>query len=663
LLLCGLVRSDRLKAESERVRPSTFLLGLLGVGLSVLLLPLAKLWLVGARSRFSRFDVALLVTSALLATLLAVVTVLSFVARDRLAKRLDDQLAKVTGDVKATLRRDIERGAKGLEGFVAKTRDLQDALRRRAGADTVCPGGVREPGGQGAAGPLPVCEWAKANAADAMGSGDWHSNDWRAFWVNRDGDQQIKVTPVEHATNPISVGRRAYFRRALDRPQACPSGAVKCDTFDVVRSATTGEIDLEVVRATRSDHDRGEVTGVAAVQISLRKFDDAVTPLGFQVAVVDGAGQVKVHSNNEAHQGQRILDDMRDGDALRAALAPGADEFLDLAYLGVPSRIHVQHLPDADWYVIAIARSDLIDVPVAAMVLWTMAGFFALMVLTLVVVGLDSLVRGAYGGRRAPAQLRPDASRIEDYARLALRSVFAGTTVVIVAVLWHRPLLVFLATIVVLAVHCARRWPGLSAPRYIVGWTRRRAAGGAAASARPRTGRRGGYGNISPGHPPCRSRSRSVVLVWRESSWSGRPPCCSAALTTTRSSRSFGRSSRTSHARSPLSDLMLRLPSGAARGGSTRTRLHRSSPGNSVRARGSSTPVRSALRKTSRDPRAAASSGTSSQSGRYHGSRSTFRPWRWHRRSHSFAPTRPRLLARRAPSEIGSGCDAGGTFD
>ena len=198
-----------------------------------------------------------------------------------------------------------------------------------------------------------------------------------AFWANASGYEQIKEVPGPHATNPISVDRRAYFRRALagekmgrsgDETSWCPDCSSCVE--EVVRSATSGQLVLVVARPTYAgrtevdarDGDRTRPTGVAAVEMKLRVFEEPVFPLGFQAAIVDRDGQVMIHSNNEAHQGQNIFDDIRDPSALRAAMVPGAPAGIDLFYLGVSSRARVAHLNGVDWYVVTMARTDLVDI-------------------------------------------------------------------------------------------------------------------------------------------------------------------------------------------------------------------------------------------------------------------------------------------------------------
>lgn len=271
-----------------------------------------------------------------------------------------------------------------------------------------------------------------------------------AFWANASGYEQIKEVPGPHATNPISVDRRAYFRRALagekmgrsgDETSWCPDCSSCVE--EVVRSATSGQLVLVVARPTYAgrtevdarDGDRTRPTGVAAVEMKLRVFEEPVFPLGFQAAIVDRDGQVMIHSNNEAHQGQNIFDDIRDPSALRAAMVPGAPAGIDLFYLGVSSRARVAHLNGVDWYVVTMARTDLVDIPVATMVLVSLIGFGALAVLGVVVGGLVLFLRRACLSSPRRALLRPDARRAAGYAHLA-RWMIGATVAIGCLVLW-----------------------------------------------------------------------------------------------------------------------------------------------------------------------------------------------------------------------------------
>src|SRR5207253_487959 len=101
-------------------------------------------------------------------------------------------------------------------------------------------------------------------------------------------------------------------------------------------------------------------------------------------------------------------------------LATGAAEPFDATYLGERSRISLRHMQGVDWYVMAIAPNDLVDLPVTTMVLITLVGFFVLVLLAVVVACAGVVRRQAAEAGAEWVCLRPDARKAEGYCKLAI---------------------------------------------------------------------------------------------------------------------------------------------------------------------------------------------------------------------------------------------------
>src|ERR1019366_4848861 len=197
-------------------------------------LPLAKLWLIGPRSRFRRYDAALLATAALAASLLCTVLVLAYLANNVLYERLDDHLGSVAAKLSTRLVQEVHDSATALDAFTAKTASLRQALvagpraPSRADVEALCPD-HRVSGGAtdvdtGEASPL-VCEATGVTLGeDVIRSESFNL----AFWANANGDQQIKYTPHAHAPNPNNIADRGYFKRAMANEIGCLSADARC---------------------------------------------------------------------------------------------------------------------------------------------------------------------------------------------------------------------------------------------------------------------------------------------------------------------------------------------------------------------------------------------------------------------------------------------------
>jgi hypothetical protein len=498
LVACGLIREDRLLSASINLSPASYLWGVLLVGFGILLLPLTKLWFVGARARFRTFDVAQLATSAVIATLLSVVLVFALIAHNSLSERLDGQLAHVAADLSSRLSRRIDQSIAALDAFTSQTQNVQRAIAsnqpRELARDELkaaCLPGEIMPGAmfEGDHSSWPVCERTHADLPTLAPGLKWNV----AFLTNRLGFQQAKYTRDQHAPPPITVAEREYFRRAIAGRVACfdaggtrAIGAAPCGRApgipQVVRSATSGDIVLLTSRPTYASPEgtgalSEQPTGIAAIETSLAGFQHPLLPLGFQMAVIDMDGIVMLHSDNDARHGQSLLDDLSTSWALRASLKARISDSLNLRYLGTPSRVHVEPLPGTEWFVLTIAPKTLIDSSIAEMVLVTMVGFgmTTLLLLMFAAGRLGWNVARAYrrsGGLlrardvRHGLAVRPDGRYPQRYAQagrsMALWSLAICAVVLVVP---NVPLTVALLAAIVVACHSVGRLPGLSMER------------------------------------------------------------------------------------------------------------------------------------------------------------------------------------------------------
>ncbi|HTV18579.1 MAG TPA: cache domain-containing protein [Polyangiaceae bacterium] len=473
--IVGLVREDRLATESYRVSPTSFLWAILLVGLGILSLPLAKLWFIGPRSRLRRFDVALLATSAVCVTLLAVVLTLTFAARNRLLSRLDGELQSVGFDTSRELSARLEGGASVLNDFVVRSQDERRSIRNAQLAApgervAACAGSFAWLKGNDGEPTWPICETAQATLLN-------NTYEWRlAFWANEQGQQQVKYLPGRIGTNAVNVEGRGYFQNAragqvdcLAR-KGCASDVEHWGTAEVVRSATTGDIVLVVARPTLNDEQK--VDGVAAVELPLDGLEAPLLPLGMQMAVIDEDGRVMLHSNNDGHHGQRLFDQIDHLAELRATLAARTSSAMMLRYLGVPSRAWITPLAGTDWHVLTLSPLAVADAPAAGMLLVTLVGFASYVVGILLLVGCFVFVKGALRWLNPDSvknadlgilSLRPDGTRSRAYANAALGLIVWSSLACVFAV-WigaSLPLILLLATSLLVGGILALGVPGL----------------------------------------------------------------------------------------------------------------------------------------------------------------------------------------------------------
>jgi len=389
IVVAGFIPESTLTKQSMEIELSSYLWVVLLLGVGVLSLPLGKLWLLGENARFTNFDVTLLATSALLIILLSVVLLEGFVAHNRLWFRAGEQTKEVAESITKKLSTKMDHLGKGLDAFA--NADPTKALTKKLTTLT-------ESSAQYSL--SNECELYHAKSVDNVLFTDdfnrWSvcefprfdikvDGGWNvAFLANSLGYQQAKFVPSDHASAPLSIASRGYFRDALRESEGCiDPGCVARGAAEVVRSAASGDL---VLIAAKHVLVNGTQTGVAGIETSLDEFRGLVLPLGFRAAVIDRDGTVMLHSEDDNAHGQSLFADLDDPTSLRAALATQTPSLVEVRYLGVPSRAYVQPLPlrGLGWSVLVFAPFNIVDVATTDMVLTTLLGFGGLLALVVI---------------------------------------------------------------------------------------------------------------------------------------------------------------------------------------------------------------------------------------------------------------------------------------
>jgi hypothetical protein len=490
LLLAGLVNNDRLFSERLEVTPGTFLWAIILLGLVVLALPLAKLWLLGPTSRLRQFDVALLASSAAAATLLTILLTLAATSYFKLRSDVDRDLDAVGSNLRDKFQGRRDDASRLLGHYVESTTALrasfsegqtEDDTAFRAACNAPFQKTVGQPLAttcQGAGvlddvlfeaehATLSACEQVHCNldGAGARPAGWVH-----AFLADDAGRQRVKSAAGRHAPVPISVAGRGYFQRAMAKRCQSPGDCGAHEVTEVVRSSTTGELLLVVAQPfwRTNAGDSAKPDGVAGITLALPEFQKPALPLGFQTAIIDADGQVMIHSKNSAFQGQNLFDDIDDVPALRAAIDAGETHLVSLNYRGQRSRARVERLKNSTWSVLTIAPSSLVDLVLSRSVAITLVGYGILLGLGLllfaglVVLARWQRVRDGAADLQPVLSLKPRADSRREYANAA-RFMLLGLVPPLLAALFpfgFLPMVMLLACAFV-AVGALMRAPGI----------------------------------------------------------------------------------------------------------------------------------------------------------------------------------------------------------
>jgi len=522
LFVVGLMRAERLQAESRRIAPTSIFWATLLVGLALLSLPIAKLWLMGHQTRYRRGDVALLVASGALLALIVVAGSWGNHLQKRLVGWQGQRLEKIAKRMADNLEREITANASELERVqeisgsdrarVAEWQSLLGSPQRWTSAVTQASGQptssllspdstdthhgslVRTPTSASecqvtlwrwteTGDVQPICERVHFGFDAAIGGARGESSPVLA-WVTPKGEQLLKYTSEPYSTLPVDLGTWPPVARALKRA-ACPhedSGARRGRIYctDIERSENTGRPRLVTTAFTPKASETAESDQWVSV---LGRTPEAlfrpVLPRNFEVLVVDAAGVIKSDTNRvRGSMGLNVMADLGDPSDLEAAMRARVSHRFISQYRGVRSQFAVRPVAGRTWSVVGIAPLGEIDQMATTISGVSMSGvllFLGSLTVVLLLAWLVSALWPRGRGTRAYTALfsfRPQVRLHEHYAvvGMACMTVSFGFVLGSMFIPWLR--FWILASLVVLAL--AMPWLALRlASVRPLAWTRR----------------------------------------------------------------------------------------------------------------------------------------------------------------------------------------------
>lgn len=375
LVMVGLVQASVVEGQARSLDPMDFLFVVALAAIAVITWPVAKLWLSGQKTRFTRIDSAFLASSALIAAFIAVMVALAFVANARLTDLLTGRLHAIERSVSAQLDDSLDQASRQLEAFISQTSEL----RNRHLAGPMPTHALTPPDGftKSCRSPTareshftnwqhaeddnhrwPICEIVSKDPLLSTGP-----RTSAAFWVNASGFEQIQAHDAPEGQPPVNVALRHYFQRAKRNCEFDPGDTSRrSDVAEVVRSLTSTKKVLVVARAVPCSEET-TAGGVAGFEQELASFQRFSLPPGFEWAVIDSSGMIMLHSSIDEHHGHNLFDDLDAASTshLRIALQ-GATSFSGNGeYRGARTRMYARPNAKSGWYVVALGSHRPIE--------------------------------------------------------------------------------------------------------------------------------------------------------------------------------------------------------------------------------------------------------------------------------------------------------------
>lgn len=223
-----------------------------------------------------------------------------------------------------------------------------------------------------------------------------------AYWVDWNGDQEIKWTTRQNVTNNVSVADREYFYKL--RNGSFYQYDQQQFYLQPIVSKTTGRSEAVISKAvfpfepdTEFNQIKLEETGVekdlmwiSAMNTRLLSVMDPVVPSGFGFAVIDQTGTVLFHSDEKQHLGENFFEESDNNEKLRMAVRNGSQQLIEAPYLGKDHAMYVRPMGELmgkyGWTVIAFRNKDYLRTSFSEILTLCLALFFIYLIWLLVVL-------------------------------------------------------------------------------------------------------------------------------------------------------------------------------------------------------------------------------------------------------------------------------------
>lgn len=460
-VLCGLVRADRFRSESQLI-PYVYILTILAaILLAALSYPFLKLYLLNPGERMRARDVT--ITAVFVCLVAAVVT---FILADiyywniSFGPSAEGDMEKLAKAINANFKREQAAALAGLDALNG-VGDLSKALHQ-AEDHSKQKITVLYSGSNGTCNPGWGC---KANILNDKNDDEKMLQSLRKYpylffasWSDSNGKQQIKWTTRQRPTPflaSLDDPSTPYYpdvKRALKKPADLL--AVPVQGIGSQYSATTGQnittfwkVELHPTDKDKKPYEGDEeITKRYSYSLVTQPISlyNAVLPGGFQFAVLTPDGTVVFHSDPTRNLRENFFAETDQNPDLRSRVIMRAAGPVVADYIGRPHRMYVQPMDAANqdgvWSIVIFRDLHLEEVmnlemlSLVSILLFVYGGAIALVLVSARWIRSDHATRLWFW---------PDSRRVKRYLQIASVNIIA-IILVVVLVRWLSPLVLLL---------------------------------------------------------------------------------------------------------------------------------------------------------------------------------------------------------------------------
>jgi len=475
-VLCGLVRADRFRSESQLIPYSYILTMLAVILLAVASFPFLKLYLSLPGERLRARDAA--VTAVFTCFIAAVIT---FIFADvyfwtrAFGPEAEADMAKLARALNANFQREQQAAFVTLNALDRNLAMEQAALNGNKGSNTKRTGNVQLLFGKNddsECEPRDACRVNILAKQPFSSIVDNYPYLFFAFWSDKDGKQRVKWTTRKHATPFIPLDEASapfYSAVRLALVYSGESPTIPSCGVGPQYSPTTGQNIITfwgVVPLSKAKcgvnlgSGEGQVTPAgtqerswAAIVTQPISLYNAVLPGGFQFAVVQKDGTVVFHSDPTRNLRENFLAETDLDPNLQSRVEMRSEGPVTANYMGLPHRMYVLPMDARDqkgrWTIVIfrdLHMEEVMNLEILSLISFL---FIIYAVATIVLVLIANWIWGIKSGRR---WFWPDSRLSGMYRHVALVNAFSVIVLMVLSNFVSGLALLICATLIPAAV-------------------------------------------------------------------------------------------------------------------------------------------------------------------------------------------------------------------
>jgi len=426
-VLCGLVRADRFRSESQLIPYSYILTMLAVILLAVASFPFLKLYLSLPGERLRARDVAIIAVFMcfIAATITFIFADVYFWTR-AFGPEAEADMAKLARALNANFQREQQAAFVTLNALDRNLAMAQTALNGNKGSSTKRTGNVQLLFGKNddsECEPRDACRVNILAKQPTSSIVDSYPYLFFAFWSDKDGKQRVKWTTRKHATPfiPLDEASAPFYsavRLALVYsgesptipscgigPQYSPTTGQNIITFWGVVPLSKAKCGVNLASGEEQFTPAGtQERSWAAIVTQPISLYNAVLPGGFQFAVVQKDGTVVFHSDPTRNLRENFLAETDLDPNLQSRVEMHSEGPVAANYMGLPNRMYVLPMDAGDqkgrWTIVIFRDLHMEEVMNLEILSLVSILFIIYAFATIVLVLIANWIWGIRSGRR-----------------------------------------------------------------------------------------------------------------------------------------------------------------------------------------------------------------------------------------------------------------------